>query len=41
MLTLKNTPTEAAMTAEGVGPTDVGSGMYRMLALGYTLVLGE
>jgi hypothetical protein len=40
-LTLKNTPTEAAMTAEGVGPTDVGSGMYRMLALGYTLVLGE
>jgi hypothetical protein len=40
-LTLKNTPTEAAMTAEGVGPTDVGSGMYRMLDLGYTLVLGE
>jgi hypothetical protein len=40
MLTLKNTPTEAAMTAEGVGPTDVGSGMYRMLALGYTLTLG-
>lgn len=40
-LTLKNTPTEAAMTAEGVGPTDVGSGMYRMLALGYTLTLGE
>jgi hypothetical protein len=41
MLTLKNTPTEAAMTAKGVGPTDVGSGMYRMLALGYTLTLGE
>jgi hypothetical protein len=40
-LTLKNTPTEAAMTAEGVGPTNVGSGMYRMLALGYTLMLGE
>jgi hypothetical protein len=41
MLTLKNTPTEAAMTAEGVGPTNVGSGIYRMLALGYTLTLGE
>jgi hypothetical protein len=41
MLTLKNTPTEAAMTAEGVGPTDDGSGMYRMLDLGYTLALGE
>ena len=40
MLTLKNTPTEAAMAAKGVGPTDVGSGMYRMLALGYTLTLG-
>ena len=40
-LTLKNTPTEAAMTAEGVGPTDEGSGMYRMLTLGYTLMLGE
>jgi hypothetical protein len=39
-LTLKNTPTETAMTAEGVGPTDVGSGMHRMLALGYTLTLG-
>jgi hypothetical protein len=40
-LTLKNTPTGAAMTAKGVGPTDEGSGMYRMLALGYTLMLGE
>jgi hypothetical protein len=40
-LTLKNTPTESAMAAKGVGPTDVGSGMYRMLALGYTLMLGE
>jgi hypothetical protein len=41
MLTLKNTPTEAAMADKGVGPDDVGSGMYRMLALGYTLTLGE
>jgi hypothetical protein len=40
-LTLKNTPTESAMAAKGVGPTDEGSGMYRMLALGYTLMLGE
>ncbi len=40
-LTLKNTPTEDAMAAKGVGPTDDGSGMYRMLALGYTLTLGE
>jgi hypothetical protein len=39
-LTLKNTPTEAAMTDKGVGPTDVGSGMHRMLDLGYTLTLG-
>lgn len=40
MLTLKNTPTEAAMTAKGVGPDDEGSGIYRMLELGYTLTLG-
>jgi hypothetical protein len=40
-LTLKNTPTEAAMNAKGVGPDNEGSGMYRMLALGYTLALGD
>jgi hypothetical protein len=39
-LVLKNTPTEDAMIDAGVGPAVVGSGMYRMLALGYTLELG-
>ena len=40
-LVLRNTPTANDLAAGGKGQYDVGSGLYQMIALGYTMSLGQ